>query len=274
MERCGAGYLEICDMAKRIGFDSIEFVTLKTENNTQEERLMLADKIKAHCDKIGLEISAYTVGAHLIGDEADESVERLLLSLEVTARLGARIMRHDVLGVVPKTLDHKAAIAEVVPRIRRIADRAQELGITTCTENHGYVFQAPERVRELIVAVDRENYRWLCDIGNFMCADCDTVESVKIAAPYTCHVHAKDFLIKDSSRTDTAGFKIKTLGGSCLSGTVLGHGVVRADECIRVLLDSGYEGYISLEFEGREDTEYALECGYRNLRTYCGFDTI
>lgn len=272
MKATGASYFDICDKAKEIGFESIEFITLKTEEDTNESRLALADGLREHCAAIGLEISAYTVGANLAGKDGDKTVEDLLHSLEVTRRLGASIMRHDVFSSSSPDVDYKAVIGEVVPRIRRVADKAREMGIVTCAENHGYVFQAPERVRELIVAVDRPNYRWLCDVGNFMCADCDTVESVKIAAPYTCHVHAKDFLCKARGEMGASGFNFSTIGGNRIRGTVIGHGVVRVGECLKVLLESGYDGYISLEFEGKEDPIYALTCGYENLRELCGLN--
>ncbi len=265
--RTGAGFIEICDMAKEIGFDAIEFIGLHREEDcTYQWKLETAEKIRRHCERIGLDIPAYTVGADLINGDADEAVEELFRCLEITKRLGASVMRHDITFKLPEGWTYKDAIGVAVPRIRRVADKAAELGITTCLENHGVIFQAPERVEELILAVDRENFGWLCDIGNFLCADCEPAASCKVAAKYTVHAHAKDFLFRRASETACAGFRIETTGGNRLRGTVVGHGIVPVGECIRILKDGGYDGYVSLEFEGPEESEYALKNGYANLK--------
>lgn len=266
-KRTGAGYIEICDMAKEIGFDAIEFIGLCRDGDcTREWKIETAKAIREHCEKIGLEIPAYTVGADLVGEGADEAVSELLFCLEITKALGAAVMRHDITFKLPEGMTYKDAIAVALPRIRQVADRAAELGITTCLENHGRIFQAPKRVEELILAVDRKNFGWLCDVGNFLCDDCEPLASSEIAAKYTVHAHAKDFLKKSPEDKARAGFNIGTSGGAALRGTVVGHGVVPVAECLGALKRGGYDGYVSLEFEGPEEPEYALRTGYENLK--------
>ena len=265
----GASYFDICDKACELGFDGIEFIEIEPEgDDSLEAKIALAGEIRRHCEKIGLEIPAYTIGADLISENAEETVEKLFGCLEIAKALGAKIMRHDVCFKLPEGWDYKDAIKAAVPRIRRVADKALKMGITTCIENHGRIIQAPERVKELILAVDRPNYRWLCDMGNFLCADCEPLASCKIAAEYTVHAHAKDFLFKAKDEAGSAGFGIGTVGGNALRGTVVGHGVVPVADCIKALLDAGYDGYLSLEFEGPENPEYALAAGAKNLMEF------
>ena len=152
----------------------------------------------------------------------------------------------------------------MAPRIREVSEYARERGVRTCTENHGYVFQDPRRVEELILAVGSDNYGWLCDIGNFLCMDCDPITSVSTAAPYTFHAHVKDFLFRDGTYDAPPKF-ITTLGGNHIRGTVLGHGVVPVKSCITALKRGGYDGWVSLEFEGMEDNIPALEAGFEFL---------
>ena len=265
----GANYIDICNKAKEIGFEGIEFIDLICdENDSFENRMALAKEIKAHCDRIGLDIPAYTVGANLIGEGGESTVEKLFEALEIANVLGAGVLRHDICYKTPDGMGYKDVIAEATPRIRRVADRAAELGIISSVENHGRLIQAPEIVEELILAVDRPNYRWLCDVGNFLCADCEPLASCKIAAKYTVHVHAKDFLYRSGADSGKAGFGIGTLGGNFIRGTVVGHGVVPVEDCLRALKDGGYDGYVSLEFEGPENPEYALTSGYNNLKEF------
>ena len=117
----------------------------------------------------------------------------------------------------------------------------------------------------MILAVGHENYGWLCDIGNFLCADCDVVRAVSTAAPYAYHVHVKDFLVKSGEKDKPEGF-FETRGGNYLRGTVLGHGEVPVATAIKALKRAGYDGYVSLEFEGMEENIPALEAGLAYLR--------
>ena len=265
------GYLKICDIAKEIGFDGIEFVNLNNKSwGIEGDEIAMAKEIKKYCEGIGLEIAAYTVGANLLADDIDAEVAKLKHCVDVCQALGAPVMRHDVvykLRDIP-LYSYEDAIREIAPVIREVTEYAAERGIRTCTENHGFIFQSPDRVEELILAVDHKNYGWLCDMGNFLCADADPAESVFIAAPYTFHAHAKDFLFKPADIEKPEGYQITTVMGNHIRGTVVGHGVVPVRQCVNILKRAGYDGYLSLEFEGPEDNIAAIEAGYKNLRKY------
>ncbi len=261
MRESGADYIKICDLAKEIGFDCIEFIDLNTESPIET-----AKEIRKHCKKIGLEISAYTVGADLVNRDGEAEVKRLLECVDICEALGAGGMRHDLCygSNTESAFDYKNAIKTMVPLIRNVTEYAKAKGIKTCSENHGYIFQNPHRVKDLIKAVNNENYGWLCDIGNFMCDDCEPLESVKIALPYIFHLHAKDFkFIKGGEQPE--GY-FPTNGGSWLAGTVLGHGVVPVKECIEVCKNYGYNGTVSLEFEGSEDCLSAIKEGFAFIK--------
>lgn len=261
-------YFHICDKAKEIGFDGIEFVNLESYTK-RTDLIELAGEIREHCNKIGLEIVAYTIGANFLAEDIDAEIKRVCSCVDVAKALGAPLMRHDVCYSLPEkhTYSYRDAIKDMTPHIRRVTEYAKSLGIKTCTENHGYIFQKPERVEELILSVDNENYGWLCDVGNFLCADSDPVTSVGIAAPYTFHVHAKDFLFKSGECTMPNGFTITTVGGNYLRGTVVGHGCVPVKSCINALKKAGYDGYVSLEFEGMEECIPAIVSGFEYLKS-------
>lgn len=250
----------ICDLAKEIGFEGIEFVGLCCEDHVKH-----ATELREYCKKIDLPIVAYTVGADLLNGDVDKQVEDLCHQVDIAAALGAPLMRHDVCYSLKKEplYNWQKAVTDMAPRIRKVTEYAAEKGIKTCSENHGFIFQAPERVEALILAVDNENYGWLCDIGNFLCADAEPTKSVAIAAPYTIHVHAKDFLFKKGEKPE--GF-FETTGCNGLRGTVLGHGIVPVKQCLNVLKKAGYDGWVSLEFEGMEDNKEALKIGYNYLK--------
>lgn len=262
-------YFKICDIAKEYGFEGIEFIELDNKNwGITDDPIKTAAEIREYCKKIDLEIIAYTIGADFLNREPEAEIERVCEALSVAKELGAPVLRHDVCYSLPKKhlYSYRDAIKEMAPRIRRVTEYAATLGIRTCTENHGHIFQAPERVEELILAVNHENYGWLCDMGNFLCADADPVASVKVAAPYAFHSHAKDFIFKSNRERCPAGF-IRTLGDNHLRGTVIGHGVVNVPACVSVLKNAGYDKWLSIEFEGMEENLPALKAGLEYLKT-------
>lgn len=267
------GYIAICNMAKGMGFDGIEFINLRNEKwGENDDEFEIAARIRTHCEKIGLEIIAYTVGANFLSDNIEREMASLRRNVDIAEALGAPLLRHDVVYRLRdrEGYTYESAIKEIAPLINEISNYAKAKGIRTCTENHGFVFQAPERVKALIDTVNNPNYGWLCDMGNFLCADADPVNGVKTALPYVMHVHAKDFLFKSGAEPKPDGFSITTLGGNYICGTVVGQGAVPVKECIDILKNHGYGLYVSLEFEGREEVLQAIKDGFYTLKSYIG----
>lgn len=268
MAESGCDYLRICDLAKEIGFEGIEFIDLLPEISGADE-LTTARQIREHCANIGLDIIAYTVGADLLRGNILEEVQRLCRSVDVAHELGAKVMRHDsTRGPIEKggVFSWQDAVKIMTPAIRQIAEYAMSKDIKTCTENHGMYMQDPERVEQLMRAVAHPNYGWLVDIGNFLCADCDCLKAVAMGTPYAVHAHAKDFLWKSGKETNPGKGWFKTRGGNFLRGTIIGHGVVPVKQCINTLRAGGYNGYLSMEFEGMETNLFALKVGFENLQ--------
>lgn len=265
-EKCD--YFKICDIAKEIGFDGIEFIDLDfSEFKITDDSLTMAAELKKYCKGIGLDIAAYTVGANFLKEDLAGEVKRLKKCVDVAKKLGAPTMRFDICWSLRKEYlyGYEDAINEFAPFICQVADYAEKKGIRVCTENHGQIFQAPERMEKLIKTVNHKNFGWLCDMGNFLCVDADPVKSCAIAAPYAFHVHTKDFLFKPCSSIKPEGF-METAQGNFIRGTVIGHGVVPVEQCVKILKKSGYDGWVSVEFEGMEENIPAIKSGFNFLK--------
>ena len=261
-------YVEICDKAKEMGFDGIEFINLDNKDwGITDDAMKTAKEIKEHCAKIGLDVIAYTIGANFLAEDKEAEVKRLFHEIDVAEALGAPVLRHDVCYALPAEhlYSWREAVKDMAPNIRRVTEYAKSKGIKTCTENHGFIFQAPERVEALIREVNSDNYGWLIDMGNFLCVDRDPVTAVETAARYAFHVHAKDFIFKSGEVGNPGGF-MQTAGGNFIRGTIIGHGVVPVKNAINILKKVGYEGYVSVEFEGLEECLAAIKAGGDYLR--------
>jgi sugar phosphate isomerase/epimerase len=154
----------------------------------------------------------------------------------------------------------------VVPHIRRLADYAGERGVKICSENHGRIMQDSDRMEELFYQVDHENYGLLCDMGNFGVADENYVRAVSRLLPQVCFVHAKDAFHRSGMMYDPGkGFR-RTRGGDFRRATIFGHGDVPTYQILYAIKKSGYDGYVSIEFEGIEDPLMAVEISADNLK--------
>lgn len=263
MNQTKADYFTICDLAKKMGYDVIEFIDLSLEVQPAESLTKLAKAIHRHCEEIGLPIAAYTVSADFL---RPNEVQTVMEKVDIAEAMGAKVLRHDASWSLPEDMDWRQLIDQIAPDIRRVTEYAAEKGIRTCTENHGYVLQDAERVETLIRTVNHPNYGWLVDMGNFLCADDLPVHAVPIAAPYAFHVHVKDFLYKPADAENPGQGWFPSRNGSYLRGTVAGHGVVPIRRCLETLKKAGYDGVVSYEFEGMEENLPALEAALAFLR--------
>lgn len=253
--------------AKELGFDAIEFTDLiPPEGMTEKE---YAHQIKAECDRAGLPVSNYTVYADFLKTSVTEEVERLKKKVDIAEILGTGSMRHDATWSGPaNSRGLKNIVDEIASGIREVTTYAASKGIRTMVENHGYFLQDADRVETLINTVDNPNFGWLCDMGNFLCADEDPAKACGKAAPYAFYAHAKDFIVKDGSQSDPGEGFFQSRSGNYLRGTIIGHGAVPVTQCLRILRKAGYDGYIGIEFEGMEDCIQGMSIGLANLKRY------
>jgi len=267
----GMPQIEVIAKANEIGFDVIEFSTISVPEG--ETLPGFAAVLRAEAERVGIEIVNYTIGADFLkgsdGDLAAE-IERLKREVDIAEVLGVPGMRHDASGgfpddhVGPKSFD--AALPRLAEGCRAVTEYAAGKGIRTMVENHGYFCQDSVRVEKLVKAVDHPNFGVLIDMGNFVCADDDPPTAVGRLMPYAFHCHAKDFHLKPGSEVfPGAGWGV-TRGGNYFRGAVIGHGNVPLMQCLRVMHRAGFEGVLSVEFEGIEEALNGIQLGHDNLR--------
>ena len=260
--------LEVIDWAAGIGAQHIEIVPrLGFDFDTHPE---LEQQIVDKARTAGLEISNYAIGANFITETEEQyeaEIARVMGEVDRVHRLGAKLMRHDVAA---RSDDRSIArfnedVEKVAAACSRIADHAAQYGITTSLENHGYYVQASDRVQTLIHAVNRPNFKTTLDVGNFLCVDEDPVTAVKKNLPYASMVHIKDFYVRPSYRNPGEGF-FKSAGGNYLRGAIAGQGDLDMYEIIRSIKESGYDGFLSIEYEGMEDCAKGTKIAFENVK--------
>ena len=263
--------IDVIGAAKEAGFDVIEFSTIAVpEGKTLPE---FARELRAEADRLGMPIANYTIGADFLSGsngDLDAEVARLKGEVDVAEILGAPGMRHDIVYRLP-TADGKyrtfdAALPRIAEGVRAVTEYAASKGIRTMTENHGFISQDSLRVEKIVNAVAHPNFGVLIDFGNFLCADEDPGIAVGRLAPYAFHAHAKDFHFKRGTEVSPGEGWFMTRGGNYIRGAIIGHGCVPLLQAIRALKRTGYDGVLSVEFEGMEDPLTGIRIGQANLR--------
>ena len=257
------------EKTKEFGCDGVEFVL---DDNAPEGYTPrdYALALTEHAQKVGLETPIYTTNANFICEDPEREVERVCKHIDIAAECGIKLLRHDVAWGYPVGFNgvktFHAIVEAVAPYISKVADHAKEVGVKTCSENHGRLMQDSERMLELFRAVGNPNYGLLCDIGNFGGVDEDCSVAVSKLLDLIVYVHAKDNFTKSGmSYNPGRGYGVSR-AGNYRRATIFGHGDVPAFQILKAIKNSGYDGFVSLEFEGIEPTLLALDIGSENLK--------
>ena len=227
------------------------------------------DEIKALTTELGIAVSNYAISANIADKselEIKQEIDRIKLHIDIAHRMGAKLLRHDVAfrPIEQSTLkQYMSDLSLNVEVCQEIADYAAQYGIVTSIENHGYFIQGSDRVTTLIDKVNRSNFKLTLDIGNFMCSDENSVDAVRKTLPYASIIHLKDFYYRPSYHNPGEGW-FPTANGNYLRGAILGHGDINLQEIIRMIKQSGYDGYFSVEFEGLEECKWASRVSMDN----------
>lgn len=264
LEANGAEHLEIAafsfaELGKEQGYD------LSAEEATVQ-------RIEAAMAKTGVPVSGICMAANFMGSAEEraaqiEGVKRHILLCE---RLGAGFLRHDVVPWSYRLTDAAEFEREFpgfVAACREIAEYGGQHGVVTSVEDHGFFMNSSERVLRLIHAVAHPNFRFTVDVGNFLCVDENPHIGTKRALPLASFVHLKDFYVRQN---EPGPGWLKTHGGQFIRGSVFGYGDLDTRGLIESVVASGYDGFVSLEYEGNEPVLYGCEVGLGNIRRMLG----
>lgn len=267
----GMDHFAVLDKIREMNIPAAELVLDDTPPGGGSPR-DFACRLAEHARKIGLEVPIYTTGANFCRPDVEAEIRRVEKHIDIAAEAGIPLLRHDV--VHDFSADYtglrvfEAILPTVSTAIREVADYAQKKGVVTCSENHGRLVQDSDRMLALFNAVNHPNYRYLCDIGNFGGVDEDCAVAVSKLLPLISHVHAKDSFVRSGMLPNPGRGWFVSRAGNYRRPTIFGQGDQPAYQCLKIIYESGYRGYVSLEFEGMEDNLLAISISMENLNRY------
>jgi len=269
-----AGEMNVLELPKWVKEHGGEHLELVPYGFTLVDQPELADELRESARKEGIELSNYSMPANFVQDSEEAfiaEVDRIKQHVDLLDRMNILHMRHDVTAfTIPQekmTLRYfMDSLPQIIEGSRQIADYAAQFGITTTIENHGFSVQLSDRVQRVLFEVDRPNFKTTLDIGNFLCVDEDPMVGVMNNLPYASLIHVKDFYIRPFDEDPGEGRWIRTTHGNFLRGSIFGQGEVETRRILKYIKQSGYDGKLTLEFEGMEECREATRISLNNVR--------
>lgn len=236
------GLEDFIKVGYELGLDGVE-LTVYYFKSTEDNYVF---KLKRLALEYGLDIPCVSVGNNFTEPEQAkrrEQVDYVKRWLDVASKLGAPCLRIFA-GKVPKGYTEDDAIKWTVECIKECIDYASKLGIILVLENHGGITSTADQVLKIINAVNSDWLALNLDVGNFIA---NRYENIRKVAPYALHVHAKFY-------------KPTPFGDEEIDYTIV----------LRILREVGYKGYLSIEYEGKEEAKSAVPKAVSFLRKAVG----
>jgi sugar phosphate isomerase/epimerase len=249
------------DLAADMGFDGVEILHRQMEDESNGRLQQLKRRAFAN----GLDLCGFSTHQTFLSPDKEvrqKNVGHTLRCIELAYRLGIPTMRvntgtwgtsksfDDLMqnrGLEPplKGYSDEDGFRWVIDGLGQCLRKAEECGVVLGLENHWGLGRTPEGVLRVVDALKSPWLRVTLDTGNFLE---DPYTRLEQLAPHAVLVQAKTYF-----------------GGGLWYTLDLDYGRIA-----RLLRRHGYRGYISLEFEGKEDPRTGVPRSLALLRRAFG----
>jgi sugar phosphate isomerase/epimerase len=249
----------VMQQARSLDLSAVEIlhVQMQSEDNYYLQQL------KRTAYSLGLDISCLAIHQGFVSPDPQvrrQNVEHTQHCIELAYQLGAPSIRLNsgrwgttgsfdelmaLRGEEPALPGYSEddALAWVVDAIRECLPLAEERGVVLALENHWGLTATPGQVIKILKAVDSPWLRVTLDCGNFLEEPYAKLEQL---APYAIQVHAKTYY-----------------GGGVWYSLDLDYARIAS-----ILRAAGFQGYVTLEYEGKEDPLLGVPKSVQLLRQH------
>lgn len=244
--------------AAAIGAQGVELLDYFWRNGEAE-----MVQVEAALAEQGLGLSAYAIGNDFVQPDAAarrQEVVSMRAGVDMAVRFKTNLLRV-FSGGEKGGVSVEQGHAWIVEGLREGAAYAAERGVTLALENHGLFAGRADQVRGIIEAVGSPALRANIDTGNFLLVNQNPVAAATDLADLAAYVHLKDF--RALAPGEQVAESYTALDGSRYVGTVIGEGDVDLRAVLTTLRAAGYDGWLSIEYEGVGDAKQELEQSLR-----------
>ncbi len=248
---------ECLEQAARMGFDGVELLHVQME---REDNAFL-QKLKRQAFHAGLSLCGMSTHQGFVSPDEEvrrKNINHTLHCIELAYKLGIPTIRVNTgrWGTItsfdelmkargeeptPEGRTDEEAFRWVIDSLAELLPDAERCGVVLALENHWGLSRTPEAVVRIVEELDSPWLRILLDTGNFLEDPYDKLETI---APFTSFVQAKTYY-----------------GGGTWYTLELDY-----PRIAELLARHQYRGWVSLEFEGKEDYRTAIPASLKVLR--------
>jgi L-ribulose-5-phosphate 3-epimerase len=250
---------EAIDLFARLEMEGIEAIChdeYRSAIRTDVSAAVLRE-LRQRADGQGLQFAAITPYATDLNSHdlqvAAAQVDLLLRAIEIAHALGAGCIR-DYPGRETGGPGRAGRLRRLVEAVRKPAEAATKAGVRLGLENHFNTLGDSARATvEAVRAVSHSSVGIVYDQANLtMLGAEDYREAISLQAPYLLHVHVKDLSLKDRppEMTSSAVEALPPEAKPSIS-RVVGEGILPWRKIIAELRRTGYDGWLSIEYERR-----------------------
>lgn len=250
--------IEACiEMAAEMGFDGVEILHRQMET----EDAGYLQKLKQRAFTLGLDLMGFsTHQGFLRPDPAfrEKNINDTIHQIELAYRMGIPTMRvntgtwgtskdfNDLMknrGIEPPITGHtdEEGFKWAIDSLSKCLKKAEECGVTLGLENHWGLGRTPEGLNRIVSEINSPWLQITADTGNFLE---DPYEKLDKIAAKTVLIQTKFYY-----------------GGGTWYSLDLDYNKIAA-----IFRKHNYRGYLSLEFEGKEDPKIAVPKSLAVLR--------
>jgi len=239
----------------------VEFAARQQENGAQgvelldyfwRDRAAELPKVKRQVAAAGLALAVYSIGNDFFQPDRElwrKQLVDLKTGVDVANQLETNTVRV-FSGNAKDGYTLEDGLGWIVDGLAEGAEYAQSHGVTLALENHGLMAGRSDQVRGIIERIQSPALRANLDTGNFLLVNQNPTDAARELAGLVALVHLKDFR---KARPDETAHVYKGLDGTGFTGAVVGEGQVDLPTIVEILRKGGYDGWLSLEFEGGQD---------------------
>ncbi|MBS7653479.1 sugar phosphate isomerase/epimerase [Candidatus Bathyarchaeota archaeon] len=230
----------IVENAANMGFDAVDFRGLLEDIDItgRPEFTTNLNKTKKLFADYGVAVSGISISARfavLDPRERMEQFDETRRNMALAAELNAPVVRIYG-GTIPKGYTAETIMPLIVQNLREIGDEAEDYGVTLALETHDDWIDSSLCAR-LMREVNHKRIRILWDLHHPYRMKGEPPElTYSNLAPYIVNIHVKDSIVDDEGR---------------VRYVLLGEGTVPIRKMLSMLIEGGYGGYATLEWEKR-----------------------
>ena len=217
---------QLLDIARELNFDGVEL----TAYYFPDLSASTLHRIKREAFDRGLDVSGTAVGGNFSQEDEEKrraQIEHVKTWLEHSSRLGSSVLRVFAGGVV-EGKDRASCEGWVTDGLSECAAVAKKEGVILALENHGGLTSDAAGVLSLLAPFKDDPWVGLnLDFGNFTG---DVYGQFRSCAPHAVTTHCKV---------------------TCRQGE--GRSILDYREIVRIMESARYNGYLSIEYEEKED---------------------